>query len=115
MRSPDRTTVTREVGEDEGDDVPPTLAPAAAVPPPAENGSGFDGFDGLAGYALSRSLVEIDDKDNEFRFSIDDVQPVPTPVSIGRPPTDLQKEKEKKVEVAGSEQPSSLGRPYWEL
>ena len=47
----------------------------------------------VAGYGLSRSLVEIDEKDNEFRFSIDDVQPVPTPVSVGRPLTDLQKEK----------------------
>jgi hypothetical protein len=62
------------MGEDESDDVPPTLAPAVVVPVAAENGLGFDGLDGLAGYGyafgLSRSLVEIDDEDDEFKLSL---------------------------------------------
>jgi hypothetical protein len=65
------------MGEDESDDVPPTLAPAGAVVvpvAPAENRLGFDGFAGLAGYGygfgLSRSLVEIDEEDDEFKLSL---------------------------------------------
>jgi hypothetical protein len=40
------------MGEEESDDVPPTLAPAALVVPlaPAENELGLAAFDGLGGY-----------------------------------------------------------------
>jgi len=58
------------MGKDESDDVPPALAPTAAVPPaPAENR-----LDGLAGYGygfgLSRSLIEIDDEDDKLKLSL---------------------------------------------
>ena len=62
------------MGEDESEDAPPTLAPAAAVAVPlAPVGNGV-GLDGLAGYGyafgLSRSLVEIEDEDDEFKLSL---------------------------------------------
>ena len=64
-------------GEDEGDDVPPTPPPDAAVvvtPAPAENELGLAAFDELAEYwcvfGLSRSLVEFKDEEDEFRLSL---------------------------------------------
>ena len=63
-----------EMGEDESEDIPPTLASAAAVavpPAPAENEVGLAALDGLAGYGfgLSRSLVKIDE-DDEFKLPL---------------------------------------------